>query len=407
MRVVLKWKKFLFLNTLALTIAAVIISLILPKSYKATTQILPPAEEMDMLGLPSILSSAALTSRFSSMARAGGLVKGGTPSDLLSAIVQSRTIREAVVVKCDLITEFKMKKNSMEIATKSLEGITKVAVTSEGVVKISVVLNKPELSADVANAYVDELDRFLQNSNMSRGRNMRIFVEKRLAQAEGELREAQDSLQAFQLRNKVVALDEETRAAIAAYAELKSKMLIKEMELGALDEIAAADNPYSVSVRRERDQFARILSSIESGTSDRSGYGVGFAVPFHRLPVVAAEYARRLREYKVREQVYSLLVQQYEQAKITEVRDTPAITVLDPARVPERKSSPRRARIVLGVFMLSIVLGLARCYAVEYLAELKQHQPKLYNEYASLTASIKSEAYHMLKRIPIVRRLIK
>ena len=64
--------------------------------------------------------------------------------------------------------------------------------------------------------------------------------------------------------------------------------------------------------------------------------------------------------------VYELLTEQYELAKVQEAKETPSVKVLDPARIPERKSFPPRLVIMfLGTFLafaLSVVwvLGSAR-----------------------------------------------
>jgi len=78
------------------------------------------------------------------------------------------------------------------------------------------------------------------------------------------------------------------------------------------------------------------------------------------------KYADYYRRAKIEETVYELLTEQYELAKVEEAKETPSVKVLDPGRIPERKSSPPRFRIMfLGtslVFVASVVgvLGWAR-----------------------------------------------
>ncbi|GAJ22508.1 unnamed protein product, partial [marine sediment metagenome] len=78
-----------------------------------------------------------------------------------------------------------------------------------------------------------------------------------------------------------------------------------------------------------------------------SGFGAGFSIPFAKLPELSLEYVRLLRDAKVQEAIYELLTQQYEQAKIMEVKDTPTVQILDRASPPEKKTSPKRSRIVI------------------------------------------------------------
>jgi len=84
------------------------------------------------------------------------------------------------------------------------------------------------------------------------------------------------------------------------------------------------------------------------------------------LPLLGAKYRVYYHRAKIQEAVYELLTEQYELAKVQEAKETPSVKVLDPARIPERKSFPPRLVIMfLGTFLafaMSVVwvLGSAR-----------------------------------------------
>jgi uncharacterized protein involved in exopolysaccharide biosynthesis len=377
LKVIIAYRKLIFYNVLIFTLAAIIITLILPKKYTASAKILPPSEDSEFIG--ALASSGLSLPRLSRMARAGGFFRSSTPSDLIGSILQSRTIAERVIERCDLKKVYKVKKG-IEPAIKTLAKATEIKISEEGVVQLKVEAPKPQLSADIANTYIDELDRFLKESNMSRGKNMRIFVEERLADAENELRTAQESLKVFQERNKVVSLDEETRAVIDAYARLKSELLKREIELNVIKDLSTEDNPYFAQTRIEINEFNQRLAEIEKGESLGKGYGAGFSVPFQKLPEVAAEYARKLRDFRVQEEVYSILIQQYEQAKILEVRDTPNITILDYARVPERRSFPKHRVNVILAFIFSLLVSIIASFIIEYWRGIKLQNTQQYQD---------------------------
>jgi hypothetical protein len=89
------------------------------------------------------------------------------------------------------------------------------------------------------------------------------------------------------------------------------------------------------------------------------------------LPLLGAKYADYYRRAKIQETVYELLTEQYELAKVQEAKETPSVKVLDPARIPEKKSFPPRLVIMfLGtflVFAMSVVwvMGSARWEEVD------------------------------------------
>lgn len=399
LKVIIAYRKLIFYNVLIFTLSATVITLILPKKYKATARILPPSEDSEFIG--ALASSGLSLPRLSRMARAGGFFRSSTPSDLIGAILQSRTIMERVIERCNLIKVYKVRKG-IEPAIKTLSEATDINISEEGVVQLKVEAPKPQLSADIANTYIEELDRFLKESNMSRGKNMRIFVEKRLADSENELKTAQESLKVFQERNKVVALDEETRSVIEAYARLKSELLKREIELQVIKDLSTEDNPYLIQTRREIKEFNQQLAEIEKGKSLGKGFGAGFSVPFQKLPEVAAEYAQKLRDFKVQEEVYAMLIQQFEQAKILEARDTPNITILDYARVPERRSFPKHRANVILAFIFSLLISIIAAFIIEYWRGIKQQNTQQYQDLKSMGAVLK-ENLHQIKNF-ITRR---
>lgn len=75
------------------------------------------------------------------------------------------------------------------------------------------------------------------------------------------------------------------------------------------------------------------------------------------VPELSLEYERLTRDLNLRQQVYTALAQNYEQARIDEVRDTPAITVIESPSFPVRPSSRHFVRNVLLIFLLALALG--------------------------------------------------
>ena len=69
-------------------------------------------------------------------------------------------------------------------------------------------------------------------------------------------------------------------------------------------------------------------------------------------------YLDLYRQNQIDEAVYELLTKEYEIAKVEEARDLPTAEILDPAAVPEKKSSPHRSYIMLGGMLFTFLLGV-------------------------------------------------
>lgn len=381
-------RRLIVLTILGFFVAGLVLSLVTPRRYRSIAKILPPPQDETTFG-SSIISS--LQQQFGM--QVSGLAGLQTPFDLFIGILKSNTIALRVVKSCDLKKAYRVKSEgkALGILTRQV-GFKPLP---EGVLMVSVETRSGGLSATIANSYLTELDRFLKETNMTRGRNTRLFVERRLHEVENNLRLAEDSMRAFQQRNKTVALEDETKNAVQQYAQLKAQAIAKQTELAVMQSYATADNPLYQSAKNEGDELERRLKDLEAGGAS-TGFGVGFGVSFANMPKVGAEYLRRLRDVKIQEEIYVLLVQQYEQAKILEARDTPTVIVLE-AAAPNRIPSWPKKGIVIALFtVLGLVVGILAAFAGEWWTRIK-NRPEEYGEFRRI-ADLLAGDFGFLKR---------
>ena len=394
--VVFKWRRFIIMTFLIITIAAVVISLILPLQYTATATILPPNPQQEaMLGLMGL----NITSNIGGISGLAGMLPGATSiSDLFAAILQSGTIRGKLIQKYDLKKVFKTK--TMYDANKMLEGITKIRVSPEGIIAVAVTWINKNLAADIANSYVEELDRFNTETAMTTGKKYRIFIEKRLNETTDDLAMAEESLKVFQEKHRTVALEEEIISAIETIAALKSQIILLEVRKGALSSSSQYTNPYLYDINKELRELKKQLTKIEFGEPDttKKEFGAGFAISFSELPKVALEYARLMRDVEVQAAIFELLTQQYEQAKIMEVKDTPTVQLLDKASPPEKKSMPKRGRIVILSAFFSLILGVSASFFLEWFEHLKK-QPNEYATVVDIRTKLKTDLHNLKSKL--------
>ncbi len=369
--VIVKWRKMIIRNVIIVTIIAIVISLLLPLQYTSTATILPPNAEQNLM---AGLLASGLSTGGTGISNLGATMMGlTTPSDLYAAILKSGNIKSRLVEKYNLKKIFKTK--TYHDTYKMLDEVTKIKVSPEGLISVSVTYKDKYLATDLANSYIEELDRFNTETAMTTGKKYRIFVEQRLKDTQDSLTKAEESLRKFQEQHRTVALDIEIQNAIATIAKLKSEIILREVQKGAVASASGFSNPYVTNIEQELRELKRQLAKIEFGTMDttRKEFGAGFSIPFARLPELSLEYARLLRDVKIQEAVFELLTQQYEQAKIMESKDTPTVQILDRASPPEKRSSPKRTRIVILSALFAFLFCLLYITAAEYLNNLKQN----------------------------------
>jgi len=329
-----RWR-FLALNVAITTIVALGVSLVLPKWYQGRAVLLPPTED----------DTGSALSEF--LPRGFGAVKiPGAPTlaDVFVAELKSRSISDRIIQRFGLVQRYRLP--DVEKTAKELEGHVKFRVGDEGTIAILVEDKDPRTAAAMANAYVEELDRFNRETRTTSGGRSRIFIEQRLEIAKKDLADAEDRLREYQQRRNLPATPPSSSGAGSSDvgANLLAQKIALEVRLQVLRQ-SMAEN--SEEVRRVREE----LAALERQVGD--------------LPSAGVEIMRLWRDVKVQEQVYELLTAQLEEARIRESRDTPTVQVLDHAEVPLHKSRPKRALIVLAGFAAGLLGSMTAALLLE------------------------------------------
>jgi tyrosine-protein kinase Etk/Wzc len=364
------YRRFIFLNLLGVCVIVAIISFLLPSWYRATTTVLPPERETLSLGLTSSLAGAV-----SGLGTSYSLPFMATPSDIIAAILKSRTVAEAVLEKENLMETYKTK--SREAAFRELFSRVSVSVSPEGIVSLSYDDKDKIRAAKVANRFVEEMDRVNRETSTSQAKNARMFIEERLTKTQGDLSKAEEDLRNFQEENKTLLLDSQMKTAIEKAADLKAEMVSAEIELNVLSKTMSSSHPQIQSLRSKINEIKRQLETLELGNQkEESKDKTVLDVPFTEVPSLSLKLARLVREVKIQEKVFELLTQQYEQYKIEETKNTPTIQVLDKAIPPEKRFKPKRALLVGISGILSLFASTFFIFGLEYFKKSKQRNPE-------------------------------
>lgn len=385
----LRWRRLLIVNTIVAAILTLtLMILFFPNWYTATTSIMPPEKDLGSLSV----STGMLPSGLTSLLSGSGLALPGlaSPSDLYAAILRSRTVCMAVAEKHKLKEVFKVRLDSD--ALMELRSRTSVMVNPEGIIVLSYSDTDPWRAAVVARSYVEELNRVNQENLVSKARAMREFIEKRLNESIVDLTTAEENLEAFQKDHNAVALDEQVKATINAIADLRGQLVIAEIELGVMKRSLSPDNMKYKNQEYKIQQIRQQLAKLEKGDSAHPDSSI-LNVPMSQAPELSLTYARLMRDRKIQETIFELLKQQYEQARIQEMRDTPTVQVLDPAREPEKKSRPKRVMTAAMAGVMSFGLTLFLVIGLEFIEGEKSKNSRIYQRLRDFGAMLNEDLY--------------
>lgn len=395
----LRWKRFIAVNTLIVALGSVVVALILPEWYRSTASIFPPEEETFNLGS---LSSLVAISTLGIGRNAPPVF--ASPSDVYASILRSRTVREGLIEQFDLSEVYHTK--NLDRTVDALRENVEVEVAADGIVYVTVKDREPARAAEMANGLVALLDRVNREKRSTTGGRARTFIEQRLRQCEVDLAAAEDSLRSLQSRTGLLEPEEQVRALVRAGADLEVQILLKEVELGVLEAQVGAEHPDRESLAREVKTLRTKLAELDTGSVDPESFGTTggidlnrFEIPLSVYPQLTLSYLRALREVKVQETIYEFLVQQYEQYKIQETRDTPTVYVLDEARPAIDKSGPIRRWIVLSATGLAFGASVTVAAGLEFLRRMRRRDSESFERILRLAGELRLRSW--LERLSI------
>jgi len=244
-------RKFIGIVTGAVTVLAIIISLILPEYFKSTAVLLPDTDKSKLGSAGGSLSSLA--------AMAGVNVSGEVSVvRLYPNILKSESVLRTVIYSkyqtkefsdsVNLIQYWKIKdknpERDFEVALLNLRAGLDVGMDLKtGVLTMSIETEEPQLSADILNNTIRVADKFIRTQRNTNALEQRKWIEARLIEVKTDLSKAENTLKEFREKNRMVSgspqllLDQErllreVQINATMYTELK-----KQYELVKIEEI--------------------------------------------------------------------------------------------------------------------------------------------------------------------------
>jgi len=349
-------------------LASTLVAFMIPKSYTSTTQLMPP----DSQSTSGIAMMAAMAAKAGGMAGVAGDLLGLKSSGaLFIGVLRSQTSQDRLIEQFDLKKVYGASL-VMNARRKLDENTSILEDRKSGIISISVTDHSPQRAAALAGAYVDQLNTLVSELSTSSAHRERVFLEERLKVAKQDLDEASNQLAQFSSKNNTLDIQQEGKAMLDAAGIIAGEMIAAQSQLEGLRQIYTDNNSRVRSLNARVGEFRKQLEKLggtqTKGTQGRTvsasqpaeagpAQNSGFPYPSMRnLPLLGVKYADYYRRAKIQETVFELLTEQYELAKVQEAKETPSVRVLDPARIPERKSFPPRLVImILGTFLVFAV----------------------------------------------------
>jgi uncharacterized protein involved in exopolysaccharide biosynthesis len=377
-------RKFVILRNLFVVGSITLIVLLLTKNkYTSTLSFIPPTP--DSIQSYSGSLSLALDPSLTLTPKISGGLLGRDPYNLYIQVLRSRKINEEIINKFNL-----MDKYNVEFIEDMLELMEKKIVEMEfidGVIFLRVTTDEPELSSKIAKEYSNLLSKTLNDFNVNSAKTTKNFLEKRLKEIKEELDLASKRLTNFQVQNKMIDLEKQGTAIISEIAELQSNIIKSEAELQGLTKIYTENNlkvqSLKASIQTLKKRLSKLVSKNNIYTTIKNG-NTEFTVNLLDIPSFAVDYVNLSRTVKILEEVYILVIKEYELAKLNESKDNVVLKILDNGTFPTKKSKPPRTLILIVVMILATFFNILYEGIRYFFNTIKDENKELYSQICSI-----------------------
>jgi hypothetical protein len=299
-----------------------------------------------------------------------GSISGMAQTNLSSVykeVMVSNSVLNFVIDTLHLTKNKYYKDIPRHILIEILRSSITVLIDKSGIIFLSVTLksqilpsqkDKKEiaiLSAKIANSVILGLDFVIRERNNSVSGKTKDFIGKEIENYSHLLDSIQNNLEIFRKNNKVLELEEQTKAIVLQANTIAVELAKAEVEL-TLGKKVYSDNSQKIKMLQESYNILRNqYDKIQSGGITQNDE---FSIPLSEIPFLLRNYSNLQRDQKLYEQILIYLRTNYYQEAIQEKRDVPQIDVLDWATTPIQKEAPSYKLLLIVFTILDIAIIL-------------------------------------------------
>jgi uncharacterized protein involved in exopolysaccharide biosynthesis len=187
---------------------------------------------------------------------------------------------------------------------------------------------------------------------------------------------------------------------------LSVEMPSRELAAGVANRMVDLLNRFNLERRQSQSREERRFSGDRLATAERELRAAEKAHlaflqrnrAYSESPLLTFEDNRLAREVQLKQEVFLTLTKNYEEARISEVRDTPVLTVIDSAVPPVMRTRPRRLVGTVVAGLLAALVGVVLAYAFDFRKKARSEARSDYRELQEAWNEARRGAAATLKR---------
>jgi uncharacterized protein involved in exopolysaccharide biosynthesis len=350
LKIFFRRKQLLIIPTLLGLTIGICAGIVLPKKYRSATIILVQEGKSDNPLFDKLAVSSTVHQRM--MGLKESILGWNSLVELVKRLGLDRDIRN---------------KREFESLILGLRSSIRIRLRSHNIIDLSYVGDDPKMTQAVVQTISDifiNRNVAIQNEETS---DAIKFIEEQLKVYKGKIKSAE--IARLQDRLDEMMVDSTEKHPIVR--TLKEKIEVKRAELEAenlqftenIDLTQGGTNPLITQIQKALDD----LEYNQTGQKPSTG---AEQPDLYKVMLIDKIGDVMARDAKVNEQIYNMLLQRLETAKITQrlqaSKEGTKYSVLDPARVPLEPFKPNRVAVAIAGLILGMICGTAFVVAAEF-----------------------------------------
>lgn len=377
--------------TLCLAIILAVLVNLLPPTYEARVviRVVPSAKALTDMTVASWSSEELARQKMYTYAE----------------LIRSRTVVEAMLDKVN-----PGRKDALTYE-KVIGRISVRPLKDTEILNVFVSADTPEEAQMLVNALAVAFNERLVDIVRAEGKEARIFIGERFAEVKRDLDTAEKALSEYKKANRVIAISEQTKSFVErqaiikkleaenrlaleaartkvrntsviqdtpALAQYRIRLMEAETELAGVLKNYTEQHPRVKALRASivdnqnmiNAELARIaageISLSETQQSALHHINSQAELEAANLPATETKVARLMLDYSVAEGLYTMLAKRYEDSRISEIKESTNVQIIDMAYLPGSPVKPRKHLNLAIAAVLGLFTGTMLTFVAEY-----------------------------------------
>ncbi len=242
----------------------------------------------------------------------------------------------------DVLLNMRNALKTMELSPPSSTG-GQLGAGETGLIQLSVNSTNPTAAKTMINAIIQLTAN--QNSKQQASKNQKLldFIQKQLPIAQRNLSASESALNLYQAKSGVLNLSEQSRMLLTQITQIDNQITLNEMNQATLLQTYTEKDPIIQNINLKQHLLTLQKLKIQNELAD--------------LPMKDQQAIDLMRNVKVQNSIYILLLNKYQQTLLTKTEITSQVTILNDAQIPDEPMPAHSLLILLASLLLGLIIG--------------------------------------------------